>query len=169
MDPGRFRDLRTLVKDHPQPAARLLGATPQRPARAVLATQHHVQSYISSSHPHITAEWHVRWKTAALDNIRAAIPPDMCRPGEHLVPEQESRDRITQPTPPSAAGKQPWNRPPTSPPGGHNWDGVIRTARRQLAESQHWWHFYQRAVGEDLEWRRTQQASPAPALPTPAP
>jgi hypothetical protein len=77
----------------------------------------HLQSYIRSSHPHIAAEWHVRWRTAALDNIRAAIPTDMCRPGEHLVSEQESRERVTQSTPPPAPpvpGEQPWSRPPAS-------------------------------------------------------
>jgi hypothetical protein len=134
----------------------------------------HVQSYIPSSHPHIAAEWHARWKTAALDNIRAAIPTDMCRPGEHLVSEQESRERVTQSNPPPAPpvpGEQPWNRPPASPPAGHNWDGVIRTARRQLAEPRHWWGFYEQAVQEDLQWRRTreQQTSTAPTPPAAAP
>ncbi|MCU1654114.1 MAG: hypothetical protein JWQ60_5263, partial [Pseudonocardia sp.] len=106
----------------------------------------------------------------ALDNIRAAIPTDMCRPGEHLVSEQESRERVTQSTPPPAPpvpGEQPWSRPPASPPAGHNWDGVIRTARRQLAEPQHWWGFYEQAVREDLDWRRGRdQQAAAPVLPT---
>ncbi|MEK6440628.1 hypothetical protein [Pseudonocardia sp. T1-2H] len=42
---------------------------------------------------------------------------------------------------------------------------MIRTARRQLAEPRHWWGFYEQAVQEDLQWRRTREQQTSTATP----
>ncbi len=98
----------------------------------------HVQSYLPSSHPHIAAEWHSRWRRVALDNIHTAIPDDLCRPGEHLVTQEQSAARRRAAPVPGAAGFEPITTPP---------------ARLQLALREHWQGFYDQAVGEDLAWR----------------
>lgn len=95
----------------------------------------HVQSYLDHTHPHITAEWHARWRPFVVARIKEAID-GKCRPGEHHP--------VHGPT---------MSGPPTeaTPP-----NGVAQ--RAQLALPQHWWPFYQQAYYDDLAFRRERTA-----------
>lgn len=89
--------------------------------------------------PHLAAEWHTRWKPAALRAIHDAIPrrgTRTCGPGHHLTNETERIPRRPTSLPPPAA--EPSATVPTD----------------QLAEGHHWQPFYVQAVTSDLAIRR---------------
>jgi len=113
----------------------------------------HVQSYLPSAHPHVTAEWHVRWKKAALDNIAAVIGDDLCRPGEHLVTEDESRARRSAAAHDNPPGYDPEVFPPSTQP----------PARMQLARREFWEAFYTQAVADDVARRPSADQPDSPA------
>lgn len=100
----------------------------------------HVQSYLRHTHPHITAEWHTRWRTAVLARIKELIPERNCRPGEHLTPKESSQ----------TVGRG------RAPEGAAAWGGG-RAPRFQPATPEHWWPFYQRAFHADLDRRRNRR------------
>ena len=97
----------------------------------------HVQAYLPSSPPSVAGEWHQRWRPGVVERLHVVIDRIACGPGFHLVPEG---DRGAPPPFPLAPGA----RVPL-PPG------------RQLALSQHWQVNYERAVEQDLAWRRQRQ------------
>lgn len=98
----------------------------------------HVQSYLSGTHPHITAEWHSRWRPTVLTRIPEIIPvnssEDACAPGKHHGQALTDAAR----TPPTPGGVPP---------------------RRMLASPEHWWPAYQLAVHHDLDRRRRRAAA----------
>lgn len=99
----------------------------------------HVQAYHPDADPHVAADWHLRWRPVVVDRVHQLIPSRLCRPGEHLITEEESRSRRTPP-------------PPGAPPPP--------LARLQRAEPQHWGEFYQQAVRADLARRRARDPQP---------
>ncbi|MDN5933010.1 MAG: hypothetical protein L0I24_18415, partial [Pseudonocardia sp.] len=111
----------------------------------------HVQAYLDHTHPHITAEWHARWRPFVVARIKEAID-SKCRPGEH------------QPTY-GPTMSSPAEEATTTTPGGV-------AQRAQLALPQHWWPFYQQAYHHDLAFRRERTArgdlnwTPAPPPPS---
>lgn len=90
----------------------------------------HRQAYLAHSHPHITAEWHVRWRPHLIGRIREVIDPNKCKPGTH----QPDRGNPLLVPPPADGSSLP---------------------RAQLAHPQHWWPFYTHAYHADLAERRT--------------
>jgi hypothetical protein len=147
----------------------------------------YVQAYLPRSASHLAAEWHARWRRDALANIAAAIPARWCRPGEHLVHEQESetarRDAATptptpahaEPTPPSwastrvAAGAQrvveraaaALTAPTrTTQPAAERGDRAYQeTARDHISLPEHWLPAYRQALAADLDWRRARETT----------
>lgn len=109
----------------------------------------HVQAYLDHTHPHITAEWHARWRPFVVARIKEAI--DKCRPGEHQPPHGPAMSSPAAEATTTASG------------------GVAQ--RAQLALPQHWWPFYQQAYYDDLALRRERTAggqlnwTPAPPPP----
>lgn len=106
----------------------------------------YVQAYLADADPHVAADWHTRWRAAVLDRVQKLIPGHLCRPGEHLVTEEESRARRTP---------HPVNAPPPPLTG------------LQLAEPQYWGQFYQQAVRADLARRRATEVDPPPGSGNP--
>jgi hypothetical protein len=112
-----------------------------RPAVVELAWLHNVYqaAHQPGAAPHLAAEWHTRWKPAALRAIQDGIPrrgTRVCGPGHHLANEAE-RTRM-YPT-----SEQP-ERYPIEP-------AAVPTD--QLAERHHWQHFYEQATAADLARR----------------
>ena len=125
--------------------------------------------------PSVAAEWHTRWRPAALAAIADAIPDRLCRPGEHLIPTREAdaarsdardaRALATAPGPSSSTrggpqGYQP--PPPPAPPGSPN-DAATgprhyNPARDQITTPAHWGPHYETAKADDLAWRRVREA-----------
>src|SRR6202011_4918002 len=65
-----------------------------RPAVTELAWLHHTHhaSHQPDAAPHLTAEWHTRWKPAALHTIHNAIPrrgTRTCGPRHHLTDQTQ--------------------------------------------------------------------------------
>lgn len=124
--------------------------------------------------PTAAAEWHTRWRPAALAALADAIPERLCRPGEHLIPTRESdaarsdardaRAMATAPGPsgggrggpqgyqppaPAAAGS-----PSDAPTGQRRYD----PARDQVTTPAHWGRHYEAAKADDLAWRQAREA-----------
>ena len=120
----------------------------------------YIQAYQPMSPPQLTAEWHTRWRPAALANIAAAIPTEWCRPGEHLIHELDmtSRPRNTtnQPLDPSPFGNSQVSERPGN--GGQN----PQSPARQRAASQHWWPCLQEAVVDDMDRRHRAETANRP-------
>jgi hypothetical protein len=93
----------------------------------------HAQAYLRSSAPSVAGEWHLRWRPAVIERLSKVIDRHLCRPGEHLVTEDQSQ-RQTPPPPPVRPG-EPVRRPV---PAG-----------RQLALPEHWNANYTAAVEAD--------------------
>ncbi|NMH97318.1 hypothetical protein [Pseudonocardia acidicola] len=110
----------------------------------------YVHANLPAAEPYLAADWHARWRPAAMARVRAVISPRLCRPGEHLLTEEESRQRRPAPPPPT----QPWEPGEREP-----------LPDQQLAEPRHWWAFYQQAVHTDLAWRRERDQRTATATP----
>ncbi|WP_103383426.1 hypothetical protein [Pseudonocardia dioxanivorans] len=96
----------------------------------------HVQAYAPTSPPHVAGEWHQRWRPGVIARLAQVIDRRLCRPGEHLVPQGESRGG--QPVPPRSGER-------LIPPS------------QQLAEARHWQENYVAAVQADLQWRTQQE------------
>jgi hypothetical protein len=107
----------------------------------------HVQAYLRPSQPHLAGEWHCRWRPSVMARIEAVIPRTLCRPGEHLVSEEESTSRRAPARPARPPERWETRRPGERP----------QLAAQQLAEPRHWRGFYEQAVAADLEWRRQRQ------------
>ncbi|NMH95715.1 hypothetical protein HF519_30160, partial [Pseudonocardia bannensis] len=105
----------------------------------------HVQAYLRSSAPSVTGEWHLRWRPAVIERLSKVIDRHLCRPGEHLVPEDQSQ-RQTPPPPPARPGEAVRRPVP---------------AGRQLALPEHWNANYTAAVEADLAWRSQREANQA--------
>jgi hypothetical protein len=110
-----------------------------------LATAHR-QAYLQQSHPHITAEWHARWRPVVLARLKEALKQTpQCRPGRHQGRGDEQ---------PLVLVEQPG-----------------AAARAQLAVSETWWPFYARGYHHDIAERQARQQSdggawvPAPPQP----
>ena len=117
---------------------------------------HYVAMHAPTARPGAAAEWHVRWKPAALTNIAAAIPPLWCRPGEHRV--HQSVSRLPRDGGP---GPRPTPRHPgaTGRAGG---PGEPRTGPEQeITAALHWGPYYREAYAADLQWRRERYAATA--------
>ncbi len=113
-----------------------------RPAVIELAWLHraHQAAHQPGAAPHLPAEWHTRWKPAALRAIRDAVPrrgARVCGPGQHLASEADRVRRHPMGGPPPGASVEP-----TSVPA------------EQLAERRHWQPFYDEARVTDLQLRR---------------
>lgn len=105
----------------------------------------HVQSYLPGTHPHITAEWHTRWRPAVLarlaEIIASGAAEERCEPGKH-----QGRALPAGPAP--------------AQPGS--------TPRKMLALPQHWWSAYQIGFHDDLARRARRQETPTEVwLPAP--
>jgi hypothetical protein len=105
----------------------------------------HVQAYLRSSTPSVAGEWHLRRRPAVIERLSKVINRRLCRPGEHLVSEDQSQ-RQTPPPPPVRPG-EPVRRPV---PAG-----------RQLALHEHWNANYTAALEADLAWRVQREANQA--------
>ncbi len=99
----------------------------------------------------LAADWHSRWRPAALASIAAAIDPDPgsidsgCRPGHHYDPNS--------PLPPGA-----YRPPPDEPADGNYTDGRAKL----LAHRAYWQPNYLTAVQHDRDWRE-RRTPPPPA------
>ncbi|GJF02549.1 hypothetical protein [Pseudonocardia sp. D17] len=102
----------------------------------------HVQAYAPTSPPHVAGEWHQRWRPGAIARLAQVIDRRLCRPGEHLVPQGESR-----------------GGPPAPPRPGER----LIPPSQQLAEGRHWQENYFAAVQADLQWRTQREAEAAAA------
>ncbi|MDN5918662.1 MAG: hypothetical protein L0I76_26785, partial [Pseudonocardia sp.] len=132
---------------------------PQHP-RAVVELVWLRHAYVAAHEPDAaataSAEWHVRWRAAALRNLGEAIPEKWCRIGEHLVDHMESmkrRDRAAEAAREAAAqaAQHPAQRaaqahtpprPPTmaderDPQTVDNWIGHWRAARAADLQTRH--------------------------------
>jgi hypothetical protein len=102
----------------------------------------YVQAYLTRSPPQLSADWHTRWRPAAMARIQELIKPDECSPGKH-APQRGTPFDMGSP------------------------NGML--PRCQLAEPRCWWPFYDRAYRLDLAIRRARAAagelnwSPVPA------
>ncbi|MGQ0480398.1 MAG: hypothetical protein ACT4O0_05135 [Pseudonocardia sp.] len=113
-----------------------------RPAVLELAWLHiaYQAAYQAGAPPHLAAEWHTRWKPAALRSIHDAIPrrgARVCGPGQHLASEADRVRRHPMGGRPPDASVEPTSLP-----------------TEQLAERRHWRPFYEQAVDADLAIRR---------------
>jgi hypothetical protein len=118
-----------------------------RPAVLELAWLHHTHraAHQPGAPAHLTAEWHTRFKPAALHAIRDAIPRRgirTCGPGHHLTTDTQRIHHQPTPQPPP----YPADTPATLP-------------TNQLAERHHWQHLYTQAVTADLSLRQTRNDS----------
>jgi hypothetical protein len=113
----------------------------------------HVQAYRPGSDPVLAGEWHVRWSPAVLRKISQVINDDLCRPGEHLITQEESNRR-------RAAAQAQHPQPPQTP----RRQGAPRPTlgAAQLATRQVWEAFYLQARDRDLQWRAAQQQQNPP-------
>jgi hypothetical protein len=107
----------------------------------------HVQAYRPNSDPVLAAEWHVRWSPAVLRKINQIINDDLCRPGEHLITQEESNRRRA-----AAQAQQGPSQPPSRRPG----EPRPTLGAAQLATRQFWEAFYLQARDGDLRWRAAQ-------------
>jgi hypothetical protein len=112
-----------------------------RPAVIELGWLHNAYqaAHRTDAEAHLAAEWHTRWRPAALRSIHQAIPrrgAHVCGPGQHLVNETERLRRHV------GGGRSVHN--PTEPT-------LVPTD--QLAERRHWQHFYEQATVADLAMR----------------
>lgn len=106
-----------------------------RPAVVELSWLHsaHQEAYRPGAAAHEAADWHTRWRTAALTRVREIIPlrgVRSCGPGEHLTNELERSHRKLEDL----------ATPGTLP-------------SEQLAERRHWDSFFRQAKAADLSWR----------------
>lgn len=142
--------------------------------------QCYLHAYLRRSHPTGMAEWHTRWLSAALSNIKEAIPPAMCRPGEHDVHAEQSQENRRQRSggPPAgrperlAGGDPPWvasssqnvAAPPPPPAAAGGSVHHFATELDELAELKHWRENFMTAQKIDLTARRQrEQAAKTPA------
>jgi hypothetical protein len=119
----------------------------------------HAAAHRADAPPTAAAEWHVRWRREALAAVAAAIPALWCRPGEHYVSDQESRDRRERaaranPRPPEPL---PRHVPGTPPPE------LEHAPELHVTTPQCWDKAYQTAVRNDLAQRRARQQPTAGA------
>jgi len=99
----------------------------------------HRAAHHPNAGPHLTAEWHTRWKPAALQAIHNAIPrrgTRTCGPGHHLTAPSERLQHHPAAARPSSVPVNPVTAP-----------------AEQLAQRRHWQDFYERAVSADLAKR----------------
>ena len=109
-------------------------------------------AHTAAATPAAAADWHTRWRPAALANIAAAIPGTWCRPGEHYVEQWRSSHEPTDgPPPPPPPRHVPGQRPGAEQykvgPGG------------EIATPQHWGPHLQAAASADIAWRRRREAA----------
>lgn len=122
-----------------------------RPMLTQLSWLHttHLQAYRPDSDPALAADWHLRWAPAVLRKIRDARNPEMCRPGEHMISQEESNRRRAEAftNRAEAALAQRVAR--------------VTLGADQLATREFWEAFYLDARRADLTWRAgsTQPAS----------
>lgn len=90
----------------------------------------HRQAYLTHSHPHITGEWHARWRPFVLDRIKDETK--QCRPGKH-----QNQDGTPLALEASIAGTA----------------GSPSAARTLLADVEYWWPFYAIAYHRDINQR----------------
>ena len=57
--------------------------------------QTHVDAHAHRAPGHLAAEWHARWLPAALAGVCAAIDPERCPPGQHLIDSRDRAQRVT--------------------------------------------------------------------------
>lgn len=121
-----------------------------------------------------SAEWHTRWRQAALDGVAAAVLQEAvatrrekCGPGNHLGhPLPGARQAFQAPMGGSQAAEQlaPWE----APAGAAPWSPVPPTPSpqmeigqdplRALAERGFWWPHLQAAAATDIAARRAMEA-----------
>jgi hypothetical protein len=106
----------------------------------------HVQAYLRSSAPSVAGEWHLRWRPAVIERLSKVIDRHLCRPGEHLVSEDQSQRQ----TPPPPSPVRPGEAVRRPVPAG-----------RQLALPEHWNANYTAAVDADLAWRVQRETNQA--------
>jgi hypothetical protein len=111
----------------------------------------HIEAFAPNTAAHHAADWHTRWRPAALARLREVIPRHgarSCSPGEHLVPDHERvrRHPAPPPPPPALTDRQPL-------PG------------EQLAERHHWETFLEQAVTTDRAWRLDRETRIWPGNP----
>ena len=110
-------------------------------------------AYLAQSRPAAAAEWHARWRAAALANIGAAIPAQLCRPapdrpGDHLVPQLDSfRDQPSNPYGPPPGTPAP---PPAPPGPGRDFTNPAD----QVTAPPFWGPHLEQAKTADLDGRR---------------
>jgi len=136
-----------------------------RPALAALSWLRliYLAAQAPSADPPLAGEWDTRWRPAALARVRAVISPRLCRPGEHLLTEEESAARPR--TPPLSQPLQP-PQPAGIPPGPRA--GRTPLPYEQLGERRWWQPCYTRARDLDLAWRHAREQPDGPHLPPPA-
>ncbi|MEJ2865945.1 hypothetical protein [Actinomycetospora flava] len=57
--------------------------------------QTHVDAHARHAPGHLAAEWHGRWLPAALAGVAAAIDPEHCPAGRHLIDPRDRTRRVT--------------------------------------------------------------------------
>jgi hypothetical protein len=117
-----------------------------RPAVLELSWLHatHLEAFTPNAAAHQAADWHTRWRTAALQRIGELIPRRgtlYCGPGEHLI-NQHHRQPTHIAAPPPAGTMSPFLQP---------------MPNAQLAERHHWEHFYEQALTADRTWRQSRE------------
>lgn len=138
----------------------------------------------AAGRPAAAAEWHTRWRPAALAAVAAAAPERLCRPGEHLIPTRESdaarseardaRAAAAVATSPGIGRVDPQGYQPPPPPAASPSDpgtGPQRydPARDQVTTAAHWGPHYEQAKADDLAWRRARETNATPPPPAPGP
>lgn len=123
--------------------------------------------------PAAAAEWHARWRPAALGAVATAIPTQHCRaasdrPGDHLVPQlgaAGTRPSGAAPsghpfgpppgtTSPSAASPSATGPSATAPPAARDFTDPAD----QTTTPRFWGHYFEQAKAADLSWRRRRVA-----------
>jgi len=112
-------------------------------------------AHLPHARPAATAEWHARWRPAALAAIAATIPTQYCRPvpdrpGEHLVPQLTS---FNTPNPsPHPYGPPPGSGGPAAATPSAGRDFTDPTD--QTTTPTYWGPYLEQAKAADLDWRR---------------
>lgn len=135
--------------------------------------------------PGAAAEWHTRWRPAALAAVAEAIPGRLCRPGEHLVSQREAdaarsdaRDARTRAAvgviPTSGRGANSGGpadggyQPPPRAGAPATEDASERPSydpqSQQVTAPEHWLRHFEQGRADDLAWRRRRE-TPASAGP----
>jgi hypothetical protein len=97
-----------------------------RPAVVELAWLHsaHQAAHQPGAAPHLAAEWHTRWRPAALRAVHEAIPrrgTRVCGPGQHLASEAERICRHPTSEQHAQFPAEPASVPTDQPAERHHW------------------------------------------------